>query len=194
MTAMAMSVMSCNAVFDAFLEKGEYKKAEELIKKTKGNVKYEYAETLIREYIDLEEYGKAINVYEKLTPEHCDNDELDYPSSYGHGKLGLYEDSVTKLFREKFLEAGMYDKVWAYSLWKSSDDTGYNAEMYYRFMSDVILYLCSKGEKEQANKFLNHYVYWFDSHIDNDSHYFSIKPEFRCDIVRAKLQKIINTY
>ena len=73
-------------------------------------------------------------------------------------------------------------------------DNGYNAEAYYQYMNDVILYLCSIGNKAEANRFLNHYVYWFDVKIDNDSYYSTEKPQFLCDVARGKLQRIINTY
>ena len=46
----------------------------------------------------------------------------------------------------------------------------------------------------EANRFLNHYVFWFDQKIDNDSHYSTEKPQFLCEVVRGKLQRIINTY
>lgn len=61
-------------------------------------------------------------------------------------------------------------------------------------MSDVILYLCSTGNKAEANRFLNHYVYWFDAKIDNDPDYLNEKSQFMCDVVRVKLQRMINEY
>ena len=92
------------------------------------------------------------------------------------------------------MKTGDYDKVWQYSVWDSDSDNGYNAEAYYKFMSEVVLYLCSTGNKAEANKFVNHYVFWFDTRIDNDSYYSTNKPEFSCNSVRSKLQRIINTY
>jgi hypothetical protein len=105
----------------------------------------------------------------------------------------IYVRSVFGAYKA-FMDIGDYDKVWQYSAWDSNDDSGYNAEAYYQFMSDVILYLCSTGNKAEANTFLNHYVYWFDVKIDNSSEYSTEKPQFMCDIVRGKLQRIINTY
>lgn len=191
---IAIFAMSCSASFDRLIEEGKYADAEELIKAMKGAAKYDCAEILINEYIELEEYDKAVNVYERCTPEHCDNRDMNYPSSYCHGAGSNYEIRVTDSFRKVFMETGEYDKVWQYSIWDSSDDTGYNAEAYYRFMSDVILYLCSEGDKAEANRFLNHYVYWFDTRIDNSSYYSTEKPQFLCEVVRGKLQRMINTY
>jgi tetratricopeptide (TPR) repeat protein len=188
----SLTLVSCGTNFDQLLVKGKYKEAEKCIQKMKGLEKYNCAEALINEYVELEEYDRAIYVYEKCTPEHCDNDQMKFPNLYCHG--ANYELTVTALFRKIFMRTGDYDKVWQYSAWDSNDDSGYNAEAYYQFMSDVILYLCSTGNKAEANTFLNHYVYWFDVKIDNSSEYSTEKPQFMCDIVRGKLQRIINTY
>ena len=188
----SLTLVSCGANFDQLLAEGKYKEAEESIKKMKGMERYNCAEALINEYIELEEYDRAVYVYEKCTPEHCDNDSMRFPNLYCHG--ANYELPVPALLRKVFLGTGDYDKVWQYSVWESDGDSGYDAEAYYQFMSDVILYLCSTGNKAEANRFLNHYVFWFDAKVDNNSYYSTEKPQFMCDVVRGKLQRIINTY
>lgn len=192
--ATVLITMSCSANVEELISEGKYREAEEAIRKTKGYEKYDYAEMLINEYIELEEYDRAIYVYEKLTPEHCRNRDMQYPSLYCHGAGENYEMTVTAVFRKIFMESGDYDKVWQYSIWDSDGNSGYDAEAYYKFMSDVILYLCSTDNKAEAQKFLNHYVFWFDTHIDNNSYYSTEKPGFHCDVVKSKLQRIINTY
>lgn len=190
----SLTLASCGANFDQLLAEGKYKEAEESIKKMKGLDKYDYAEALISEYIELEEYDRAVYVYEKCTPEHCENENMKYPNLYCHGAGQNYELNVTAAFRKVFMETGDYDKVWQYSVRESDGNSGYDAEAYYKFMSEVILYLCSTGNKAEANRFLNHYVFWFDTMIDNSSYYSNEKPQFMCDVVRGKLQRIINTY
>lgn len=190
----SLFVVSCTPDVESLLAEGDYKKVEDIIKKTKGYEKYDYAEMLINEYIELEEYDRAIYVYEKLTPAHCSNSNMRFPSLYCHGAGESYELNATAALRKAFMSTGDYDKVWQYSIWDSSGDSGYDAEAYYKFMSDVILYLCSTGNKAEAHRFLNHYVFWFDSRIDNNSYYAEHSPEFSCDLVRTKLQRIINTY
>ena len=192
--AVSLLVVSCTPSVDDLISEGKYKEAEAAIKKKKGFEKYDYAELLINEYIELEEYDKAIYVYEKITPEHCSNKNMQWPSLYCHGAGQNYETTVTSIFRKTFMATGDYDKVWQYSVWESDGDSGYDAEAYYKFMSDVILYLCSTGNKTEAHKFLNHYVFWFDTYIDNNSYYSTEKPGFHCDVVKSKLQRIINTY
>ena len=187
-----MILVACSANFDQLLAEGKYKEAEECIKKMKGIERYNCAEALMNEYIQLEDYERAVYVYEKCTPEHCSNNNMRYPYIYCHG--ADYELTVTALFRKIFIETGDYDKVWKYSVWDSDGNSGYDADAYYKFMSEVILYLCSTGNKAEANRFLNHYVYWFDTMIDNNSYYSTEKPQFMCDVVRGKLQRIINTY
>ena len=192
--AVSLLVVSCTPSIEDLISEGKYKEAEAAIKKKKGFEKYDYAELLINEYIELEEYDKAIYVYEKITPEHCSNKNMQWPSLYCHGAGQNYETTVTSIFRKTFMATGDYDKVWQYSVWESDGDSGYDAEAYYKFMSDVILYLCSIGNKAEAHRFLNHYVFWFDTYIDNNSYYSTEKPGFHCDVVKSKLQRIINTY
>ena len=192
--AVSLLVVSCTPSIEDLISEVKYKEAEAAIKKKKGFEKYDYAELLINEYIELEEYDKAIYVYEKITPEHCSNKNMQWPSLYCHGAGQNYETTVTSIFRKTFMATGDYDKVWQYSVWESDGDSGYDAEAYYKFMSDVILYLCSTGNKAEAHKFLNHYVFWFDTYIDNNSYYSTEKPGFHCDVVKSKLQRIINTY
>ena len=192
--AVSLLAVSCTPSIKDLISEGKYKEAEAAIKKKKGFEKYDYAEVLINEYIELEEYDKAIYVYEKITPEHCSNKNMQWPSLYCHGAGQNYETAVTSIFRKTFMATGDYDKVWQYSVWESDGDSGYDAEAYYKFMSDVILYLCSTGNKAEAHRFLNHYVFWFDTYIDNNSYYSTEKPGFHCDVVKSKLQRIINTY
>ena len=73
-------------------------------------------------------------------------------------------------------------------------DSPHQAEHYYKYMSDVILYLCSVNNKAEANKFLNHYSFWFYTRIDSSSYYSERYPGFRYDVVKSNLQRIINTY
>lgn len=190
----SLFMVSCSPDFEDLIAEGKYKEAEAVIKNTKGYDKYDYAEILINEYLEIEEYDRAVYVYEKLTPEHCNNRDMNYPGLYCHGAGENYELNVTSTFRKAFMSTGDYDKVWQYSLWDSDGDSGYDAEAYYRFMSEVILYLCSTGNKAEAHRFLNHYVFWFDLYIDNNSYYSTEKPGFHCDVVKSKLQRIINTY
>lgn len=191
---LILGLVSCTQTsFNGKIESGNYKEAENLVKLMKGNKKYDCAETLIREYLDIEEYDKAVYVYERITPEHCSNNDMRFPNLYCHGVSGQYELVVTALFRKVFTEIGDYDKVWQYSIWETDSDSGYNAPAYYKFMSEVIFHLLSTGNKAEAYKFLNHYVFWFDVRVDNTS-YSDDCPEFHCDVVRSKLQALIDRY
>ena len=82
--------------------------------------------------MDLEEYDKAYDVYINICK-------------------GMSKSWLVKTF----MEIGDYYKVWnlstkdKYYEW----DAPNQAEHYYKFMSDVILYLCSVNNKVEANKF-----------------------------------------
>ena len=139
----------------------------------KGENQNECADILIKEYLDLEEYDKAYDVY-----------------------VNICKGASKSLLLKTFMEIGDYDKVWILS---SKDkyyesDSPNQAEYYYKYMSDVILYLCSVNNKAEANKFLNHYSFWFYTRIDSSSYYSERYPGFRYDVVKSNLQRIINTY
>ena len=130
---------SCGASFERHLESGRYAKAEDALKRMNGDIspkKFEYAELLIREYIELEEYEKALSVQVNI----------------------FSSKSIKKLLRQMCIEIGEYDQAWVLSDKEYTSgsllDSGANAESYFRFMTDVILYLCSINDKAEANKFI----------------------------------------
>lgn len=170
---VALMSVSCSARFDSLIADGKYNDAENLLKRMSGEERDKCADILIKEYLDLEEYDKAYNVYINI----C----------YGTSK---------SLLRQTFMEIGDYDKVWILSPKDKyyESDSPAQAEHYYKFMSDVILYLCSVNNKAEANKFLNHYAFWFYTRVDSSSYYSEQKPGFRYDVVKSNLQRIINTY
>ena len=170
---------SCGASFERHLESGRYAKAEDALKRMNGDIspkKFEYAELLIREYIELEEYEKALSV------------QVNICSS----------KSIKKLLRQMCIEIGEYDQAWVLSDKEYTSgsllDSGANAESYFRFMTDVILYLCSINDKAEANKFINHYSYWFYTRVDSSSYYSKEEPMFLYETAKSKLQMIVNTY
>ena len=55
-----MSLVSCSANFEQLLEEGKYKEAEKCIMSMKGLKKYNSAEVLINEYIELENYDRPV--------------------------------------------------------------------------------------------------------------------------------------
>ena len=169
----ALTFVSCSANFNKLIEVGKYKEAEKVLERVKGENKDECADRLIKEYLDLEEYDKAYEVYSNI----C-------------------KGTSKELLRKTFMEIGDYDKVWMLSPkggYSDIDSPG-NAEYYYKFMSDVILYLCSENNKAEANKFLNHYSFWFYTRVDSSTYYSEQKPNFRYDVAKSNLQRIINTY
>lgn len=174
--AITFMASSCAANFDSLVAEGKYKEAEECIKKMKGVEKYDCAEILINEYIELEEYDKALDVHKNI----CSN------------------KSIQKLLRQMCIEIGEYDQAWTLSDKEYTSsyllDSGANAESYFRFMTDVILYLCSINDKAEANKFINHYSYWFYTRVDSSEYHSKEEPMFLYEVAKSKLQKIVNTY
>ena len=93
---LTVFLSSCGASFERHLESGQYAKAEDALKRMNGDIspkKFEYAELLIREYIELEEYEKALSV------------QVNICSS----------KSIKKLLRQMCIEIGEYDQAWTLS-------------------------------------------------------------------------------
>lgn len=171
--AVGVLLSSCLGRFDSLMVDGKYKEAESVLEQMKGENRQKCADILIKEYLDLEEYDKAYDVY-----------------------ANICKGTSKELLRKTFMEIGDYDKVWELSSkgGYSDKDYGANAEYYYKFMSDVILYLCSENNKAEANKFLNHYSFWFYTRIDSSTYFSENYSNFRYDVAKSNLQKIINTY
>lgn len=170
---VALTFESCSANFEKLVETGKYKEAEGVLGRMKGENQNECADILIKEYLDLEEYDKAYDVY-----------------------VNICKGTSKSLLLKTFMEIGDYDKVWALSPKEKyfEEDSPHNADDYYKFMSEVILYLCSINNKAEANKFLNHYSFWFYTRIDSSSYNSANYPNFRYDVAKSNLQRIINTY
>ena len=170
---VALTFESCSANFEKLVETGKYKEAEGVLGRMKGENQNECADILIKEYLDLEEYDKAYDVY-----------------------VNICKGTSKSLLLKTFMEIGDYDKVWALSPKEKyfEEDSPQNADEYYKFMSEVILYLCSVNNKAEANKFLNHYSFWFYTRIDSSSYNSANYPNFRYDVAKSNLQRIINTY
>lgn len=171
--AVGVLFSSCLGRFDSLIVDGEYKEAERVLEQMKGENREKCADILIKEYLDIEEYDKAYEVYSNI----C-------------------KGSSKELLRKAFMEIGDYDKVWILSPKEKyyDADSPHQASDYYKFMSDVILYLCSENNKAEANKFLNHYSFWFYTRIDSSTYYSEYYPNFHYDVVKSNLQRIINTY
>lgn len=170
---VALMSVSCSARFESFIAAGEYEAAENLLKRMSGGEQDKCADMLIKEYLDIEEYDKAYNVY-----------------------INICSGTSKEMLHKTFMEIGDYEKVWILSPKDKyyGVDSPAQAEHYYKFMSDVILYLCSVNNKTEANRFLNHYSFWFYTRVDSDSYYSERDPGFRYDVAKSNLQRIINTY
>lgn len=85
--------------------------AKSVLREMDGSEKYKCAEVLVEEYIDAGEVQEAVNVYERITPNHCSTYEMQYESLHGHDG---YETRVTKLLYQALIENGEFDKAWSY--------------------------------------------------------------------------------
>lgn len=194
---LALALISCvsgskGEKFESALTEGNFTQAEIVLKEMSSDEgKYRYAQILIDEYLSLEELDKAIYVYEHITPSHCSRYELQYSTM--HVSDG-YEVSVTEKLRKALIRADRFDDAWRYyPLDFDNENYAGNGSSYSRYMSDVIVYLCGKDRKHEAQMFLNNNIHWFMNNVDNGQHgekylqfsYLNMKTQF---------QEIINTY
>jgi hypothetical protein len=146
---------------------------------------------LIEEYLSIDELDKAIHVYERITPYHCSRYEMQWDNLYG---LDGYEVAVTAKFRKALIKADRFEEAWEYYPLEYETETyAGNASSYFRYMSDVIVHLCSNDRKPEAQLFLNRHVNWFRTNVDNGE-WGKDYPQYSYASMKSELQDIINTY
>jgi len=188
-------LVSCTSQADkfeaAFME-GNLSEAEAILKDVKAeDGKYRLARMLIDEYLSLDELDKAINVYERITPYHCSRYEMKFDNLYGHGG---YEVAVTAKFRKALVKADRFEEAWEYyPLEYETVEYAGNGGAYFRYMSDVIVHLCSMNRKAEAQRFLNTNVHWFLTNVDNGE-WGKDYLQYSYTNMKSQLQEIINTY
>lgn len=178
--------------FEEAFSEGNLSEAEAILKNLYAeDGKYKYAQMLIDEYLSLDELDKAINVYERVTPYHCSRYEMAYDSMYGHDG---YELAVTAKLRKALVKADRFEEAWEYyPLEYESVEYAGNGISYFRYMSDVIVHLCSKNRKDEAQTFLNNNVHWFLINVDNGE-WGKDYQQYSYVNMKSQLQELINTY
>ena len=72
-----------------------------------------------------------------------------------------------------------------------------NTEDYYKFMSDVVYFLCKNGRKDEAKQFVTDYSVWFEKNVDihkNTNNYQEYWKKYPYAKVKSTLQQIIKNY
>lgn len=176
--------------FEEYIAEEDADNAKATLRKM-GTECYDEALDLIKLYIENGDVDNAIYVYEKLTPNHCSADDIQY---FGHGSNEDYEQNATKLIRKELIAYGRYEEAWGYSerVYERENHYG-NAEDYFRFMSEVVIALCKENEKQEARTFVKEYSIWFVSNVDQHKQEEEYK-NYNSSTVKSKLTEIINNY
>ena len=181
--------------FAMYISDGDAESAKSVLKEM-DICFYDGALDLIKLYISNGDVNNAIDVYEKLTPLHCSMFDIEY-SHKRHGSNNRYEPEATNLIRKELIKLGDYDLAWYYSEKESCghDPNDYvHADFYYRFMVEVVNYLCENNKKQEARKFVNRYIQWFSENVDVlDKSYESYK-NYNSQKSKTKLLQIISNY
>lgn len=172
------------------IDNGQTDKAKTLLSSIKYNKKtakefYVIAGKLVESYVSNGDVDKAYDVYKNLTPRK--------PKKYPYRSLSVWYRNdgggYGSLIREAYIKQGAYDSAWR--CLGELDDPHY-AEEYYKFMSEVIYYLCRNGQKTEAKQFVAEYSRWFEKNVDTDSYYRN--GEYAYSKAKARLMKIISNY
>lgn len=123
---------------------------------------------LIDTYLDVDQPERAIKVFENIT--------YDHNSGYSNS----FEDQACRRLSDYLLKHGDYDRAWYYYGSKSP-------QARLGFMMDVVKYLCSQGKPDEAVRFVNMEVMWFDREDPKSS----ADDPYNCDNVRVKLLNYI---
>ncbi|MBQ8223465.1 MAG: hypothetical protein IJZ87_09040 [Bacteroidales bacterium] len=181
--------------FAMHISDGDAECAKSVLKEM-GIYFYDEALDLIKLYISNGDVNNAIDVYEKLTPKHCSMFDIEY-SHLRHGSNKQYEPEATNLIRKELIKLGDYDMAWYYSEKKHPfyDPNDFmHAGHYYRFMAEVVNYLCENNKKQEARKFVNRYIQWFSDNVDVISKSCESYENYNSQKSKTKLLNIINNY
>lgn len=178
--------------FETAFNEGNLTEAETILKEIKANDgRHVYAQMLIEEYLSIDEIDRAIHVYERITPYHCSTYEMQWENLYG---LDGYEVAVTAKLRKALVKADRFEEAWEYYPLEYETETyAGNASSYFRYMSDVIVHLCSNNRKSEAQLFLNSHANWFRANVDNGE-WGKDYLQYSYANMKSDLQDIINTY
>ena len=190
-----LAILSCTSPaekFETALSEGNLTEAETILKDMKSeDGKYRFARILIEEYLSLDELDRALHVYERITPYHSSRYDMKFESLYGHDG---YEVAMTAKLRKALVKADRFDEAWEYYPleYKTVEYAG-NGGSYFRYMSDVIVHLCSMNRKAEAQTFLNNHIHWFMNNVDNGE-WGKDYPQYSYIHMKSQLYEIINTY
>ncbi len=196
---LAVSFAACHdGNIDKFEEKlaeGNLAEAQEFLAKIKSTRDAApCAYKLIQAYVEAGAVDKAVYVYEKITSWHNDRTEIDGPWS------DRYEGKVCKLLRTELLKKGDYETAWNYYHRSNIDENSeFNAEDRFLYLSDVVDDMCNRGKQEEASKFVDKNLRWFVRNVDGiEDEYdwqIKLKRDYNSTSVREKLfEQIDNSY
>ena len=175
--------------FYVALDEGKLDEARDMLRDMEGDTKYQCAEALIKECIAQGDVEGAVNVYERLTPNHCSTYEMQY-SMYGHDG---YERRVTKLLYDALIAHDDFDKAWDYHALDYNDpDYPGNAQQYSAYMTDVLVHLCQVGRQDEAQRILDTKGLWFQKNVDNSA-YAEEYAKYAYREMTRQLQTVINS-
>ena len=173
-----------------YINEGQADKAKEILPTIKFKKKtvrtfYDVAIKLVEFYVDKGDIDKAYDVYGNYTPRK--------PNKFPYNKSLRTREGTDghcrNLIKDAYIAHQQYDEAL-----KCVDvtDKAYDAEKYYKFMSDVIYHLCKNGKKSEAKNFVAEYSIWFERNVDTNSSYKD--GEYSYSKAKARLLKVIANY
>ena len=177
--------------FDVAITEGRLTDAQKLLAEIDSDDGfYRCCETLIEEYLDINNLDKAIYVFEKISS-HCSMYDMQYTYSYSTAE---YTQRVSKMLYKRLIAADRFDEAWAYHpLEYNSEDYPGNAPNYFSYMVDVITQLCSNNRKAEAERFIATHIHWFAKNVDNHE-WGKDYPQYCKSIMHRQLLDVLNSF
>lgn len=155
----------------------------EAVERCNTSTSHDVSSDLLDELLKLGQVDKAKTLLQRLFPE--EDRFWGYRDDYARA-------SYTKLYKA-LIAAGRYDDAWeCHELETNEPNDAMNAKDYYSFMVDVVTALELQGKDAEAQQFIRTHILWFTKNIDTlpaDSGY---QREYTTELVRERLQDIIN--
>ena len=177
--------------FDVAVAEGRLSDAQKvLVEIDRGDGFYRCCETLIEEYLDINNLDKAIYVFEKISS-HCSMYQMGFESLYSTSK---YTKLNSQKIYKKLIAADRFDDAWAYHpLSYDGEDYPGNAPDYFAYMVDVITHLCTNNRKAEAQRFVTTHIHWFTKNVDNHE-WGKDYPQYCKSIMHSQLLDILNSF
>ena len=168
----------------------ETNNAEEIYRLVKIIKPQEHPLGLLTQLVESGNIDAALYLYNHKSS-HCSTYNMQFNALYDDAQ---YTRDACKLLYDALIKTERMDEAWSYHpLTLDNPSSPGNAQQYFSYISDVVNYYCSKGEKDKARGFVKAHLVWFVSNVDNKKS-GNDYSDFYSANVNKRLTKQIDNY